>query len=91
MLYSLDGIFKGKRIATNNWYKKKHYRTFEKPRKTLSHYFPDTDNDIDWIQNPFVNKKKLDTLTVLEYENLIKIKSMSSLKHKFESGSLNEF
>lgn len=30
-------------------------------------------------------------LSVLEYENLMEIKSMSSLKHKFESGSLNEY
>lgn len=30
-------------------------------------------------------------LSVLEYEHLIEIKSMSSLKHKYESGSLNEF
>ena len=30
-------------------------------------------------------------LSVLEYEHLIEIKSMSSLKQKFESGSLNEF
>jgi hypothetical protein len=30
-------------------------------------------------------------LSVLEYEHLIDIKNMSSLKQKFESGSLNEF
>lgn len=30
-------------------------------------------------------------LSVTEYENITEIKSMSSLKYKFESGSLNEF
>lgn len=30
-------------------------------------------------------------LSVFKYKNLIEIKSMSSLKHTFESGSLNKF
>ncbi|XP_008183154.1 zinc finger BED domain-containing protein 5-like [Acyrthosiphon pisum] len=54
-------------------------------------YFPATNNDVDWIQNPFMNQKKPAMLSMLEYEQLIEIKSMSYLKQKFESGSLNEF
>jgi len=56
----------------------------ENLEKSLSRYFPATYNDIDWIQNPFVNQKKPDMLSLLKYEHLIEIKSMSSLKQKFE-------
>lgn len=63
----------------------------ENLEKSLSQYFLDNYNNIDRLQIPFVSKKKLAMLSVLEYENLIAIKSMSFLKHKFESGSLNDF
>lgn len=63
----------------------------ENLEKSFSQYFPATNNDVDWIQNPFVNQKKPAMLSMLEYEQLIEIKSMSYLKQKFESGSLNEF
>ena len=63
----------------------------ENLEKSLSQYFPATNNDVDWIQNPFMNQKKPAMLSMLEYEQLIEIKSMSYLKQKFESGSLNEF
>jgi len=63
----------------------------ENLEKSLSQYFPATNNDVDWIQNPFVNQKKPAMLSMLEYEQLIEINSMSYLKQKFESGSLNEF
>ena len=58
---------------------------------SLSDYFPDTDIDIDWVQNPFTIKSQPAMLTVLEYEALIDLQSSSSLKHTFESVSLNEF
>lgn len=64
---------------------------FENLEKSLSQYFLDTHNDIDRIQNPFMNRKKPFILSVLKHKHLFVIKSMSSLKHKFESGSLNEF
>lgn len=60
-------------------------------RTSLSEYFPNFNNDIDWIQNPFVNQNKPSMLSVLEYENLIDIQSSTFLKQKFESMSLNEF
>ncbi|XP_060853299.1 zinc finger BED domain-containing protein 5-like [Rhopalosiphum padi] len=63
----------------------------ENLEKSLFQYFLATNNDVDWIQNPFVNQKKPAMLSMLEYEQLIEIKSMSYLKQKFESGSLNEF
>ncbi|XP_050058770.1 zinc finger BED domain-containing protein 5-like [Aphis gossypii] len=64
----------------------------ENLEKSLSQYFLATNNNVDWIQNPFVNQKKNPAmLSMLEYEQLIEIKSMSYLKQKFESGSLNEF
>ncbi|XP_060881854.1 zinc finger BED domain-containing protein 5-like [Metopolophium dirhodum] len=50
----------------------------ENLEKSLSQYFPATNNDVDWIQNPFVNKKKPAMLSMLEYEQLIEIKSMSN-------------
>ncbi|XP_050059968.1 zinc finger BED domain-containing protein 5-like [Aphis gossypii] len=64
----------------------------ENLEKSLSQYFLATNNNVDWIQNPFVNQKKNPAmLSMLEYEQLIEIKSMSYLKQKFEFGSLNEF
>ncbi|VVC25605.1 Gamma-tubulin complex component protein [Cinara cedri] len=61
----------------------------ENLEKSLSQYIPDNYNDIDLVQNLFVDKKKKKPamLSVFEFENLIEIKSMSSIKHKFESGS----
>lgn len=58
---------------------------------SLSEYFPDTNNDIEWVQNPFVNQGKPPILSVAEYEDLIAIRCTSALKIKFESMPLNNF
>lgn len=59
--------------------------------KSLSEYFPDTNRDIEWVQNLFVNRNKPHMLSVPEYEDLIEIQCTSALKTKFESVPLNDF
>ncbi|CAK1590342.1 unnamed protein product [Parnassius mnemosyne] len=61
--------------------------------KSLHEYFPEQLQDMDWVQNPFVNHTKPSMLSVSEYENLIDIKFSSTLKQKYEEGTfdLNAF
>jgi len=70
MLSSLDGFFKEKRIATSN-IRKIIIEHLENLEKSLSQYFPATNNDVD----PFVNQRKPAMLSMLEYKHLIEIKS----------------
>lgn len=58
---------------------------------SLPEYFSDTNNDIEWVQKPFVNQGKPPILSVAEYEDLIEIPCTSALKIKSESMPLNNF
>ncbi|XP_055908389.1 zinc finger BED domain-containing protein 5-like [Eupeodes corollae] len=60
--------------------------------RSMLDYFPDTNTDIEWVQNPFLMKTtKPMTLSIQEYEYLIDLQSSSSSKFVFDSVSLHEF
>jgi len=58
----------------------------------MVHYFPDIDmTDKDWVRFPFSPDLTLNSLTVVEKENLIEIRADRSLKLQFNYLSLTDF
>jgi hypothetical protein len=51
-------------------------------------YFPNINDNNNWIQNPFSVKEKPVGVSTTHYENLIEITSDSQLVHKFKEVSL---
>jgi hypothetical protein len=54
-------------------------------------YFPNINDDNNWIQNPFSVKEKPVGFSMIDYENLIDITSHSHLLQKFKEVSLITF
>jgi hypothetical protein len=54
-------------------------------------YFPNINDNNNWIQNPFSVKEKPVGVSTIDYENLINITSDNQLVQKFKEVSLIKF
>ena len=59
--------------------------------ENLKKYFTATNEDISWVENPFMVIAKPDDFSNSEYENLIEITSDCNINYSFNTMNLTDF
>lgn len=60
-------------------------------KKSFQEYFPNKDENFNWLRNPFLESLQIDHLPIKEREQLIDINTDSTLKQKFSCTNILSF